>query len=150
MKAACDGYEYREWSHGGLGVPWRVNQVQFDQLRRDGWRIVQIFDTFTLLDRPIGENATMPRMPEPFVRDTENEIFFADFPHALTGMEGMDKYTLRDWLIGHAVSHGWTYTKLDRLSCELVKDDVHVCVTLDLEGLLLVAGQRTQALGTRR
>lgn len=46
------GYEYHEWAHGGKGVPWRYASEEFNQLRLAGWRIVWIFNTFTLLERP--------------------------------------------------------------------------------------------------
>ncbi len=149
------GYEYCEWSHGGKGVPWRVNQLEFDQLRLDGWNIVIICDSFTLLERPKYEEVAMSKIDnccctitpvcELSGRETENEIFFADFPHELE----MDKYTLRDWLIGYAVRHGWTYCRLDRLSLDLVKDGVRVLVQIRPGGLTLSAGERREVLETR-
>ena len=45
-------YEYEEWSHAGKGVPWLVGGAEFDRKRKEGWRIVGIFNTFSLLERP--------------------------------------------------------------------------------------------------
>ena len=46
------GFEWFEWSHGGKGVPWRVNTEEFNQMLIDGWQVVGVFDSFTLLNRP--------------------------------------------------------------------------------------------------
>lgn len=46
------GFEWFEWSHGGKGVPWRVDPEDFNQMLMDGWEIVDICNTFTLLNRP--------------------------------------------------------------------------------------------------
>jgi hypothetical protein len=46
------GYEWMEWSHGRKGVPWRINTEEFNALLLDGWEIVDICDSFTLLKRP--------------------------------------------------------------------------------------------------
>ena len=46
------GYEWFEWSHGGKGVPWRINTEEFNQMLMDGWEIVDICNSFTLLNRP--------------------------------------------------------------------------------------------------
>ncbi len=50
-KAKPEIVEYHEWSHGGKGVPWRVNTDEFQQMLRDGWRIIHVSDRFTLLER---------------------------------------------------------------------------------------------------
>ena len=46
------GYEWFEWSHRGKGVPWRINTKEFNQMLMDGWEIVDICNSFTLLKRP--------------------------------------------------------------------------------------------------
>lgn len=46
------GYEWFEWFHGGKGVPWRINTEEFNQMLMDGWEIVDICSSFTLLKRP--------------------------------------------------------------------------------------------------
>lgn len=47
----CD-WEWREWSHGGKGVPWRCGTEEFNALLLDGWQIIEIASSFTLLGRP--------------------------------------------------------------------------------------------------
>jgi hypothetical protein len=45
-------FEWMEWSHGGKGVPWRVNTQEFNALLIAGWEIVICENSFTLLRRP--------------------------------------------------------------------------------------------------
>lgn len=45
--------EYYEWIHVEKGVPWRVMTREWLKMLRDGWRIVAVFETFTLLERKI-------------------------------------------------------------------------------------------------
>lgn len=40
-----------------------------------------------------------------------DELRFADMPNEFAGFERLDKYTLRKWLIGHAVVNGCTYRR---------------------------------------
>ena len=46
------GYEWFEWSHGGKGVPWRINTKEFNRMLMSGWEIVDICNSFTLLKKP--------------------------------------------------------------------------------------------------
>ena len=59
------GFEWMEWSHGGKGVPWRINTKEFNALLMDGWEIVDICNSFTLLKRPTfvhySDSSTKPR-----------------------------------------------------------------------------------------
>ena len=52
LRKVQTGYEWFEWSHGGKGVPWRVNTKEFNQMLLDGWEIVTIMETLTLLKKP--------------------------------------------------------------------------------------------------
>lgn len=45
-------FEWTEWSHGGKGVPWRMNVDMFNGMLCAGWDIIDIENSFTLLRRP--------------------------------------------------------------------------------------------------
>jgi hypothetical protein len=48
-------YEWYEWPHGGLGVPWRMGgdtTDKFSAMLCAGWEVVDIANTFTLLRLP--------------------------------------------------------------------------------------------------
>lgn len=44
-------FEFMEWPHGGKGVWWRCGLDEFKELLRDGWSIVIVENSFTLLRR---------------------------------------------------------------------------------------------------
>lgn len=78
-----------------------------------------------------------------------SEVFFAEFPHELTGGEGIDKYTLRKWLVGEAVMKGWSYEPGEsRLAYYLKKRGCNVKVEVVPTGLRLTCGDREEVVET--
>ena len=70
-------------------------------------------------------------------QDLVNELRFSDFPHEVVGQEYLDKYTIRAWLIGYAVLHGWHYDPIDELSGQLRKSETSVLIQLVLGGVMI-------------
>ncbi len=83
------------------------------------------------------------------VRVIENEILNLEFPNQAPGLEAMDKYELRFWLIGWATVHRWKWTYVDFETHRLTKSGVDVVIKLSVIGLILVAGKRKVRIETR-
>ncbi len=95
-------------------------------------------------------------MPDTCARPDVNDLFFADFPHEIAGMERMDKYTLRKWLIGHAAMRGWRWSPLGEdglsgmLCADAIVETLEVRVDVVSRGLRLTDcnGGRTEIVET--
>jgi hypothetical protein len=79
----------------------------------------------------------------------ENEILNIEFPHQVQGLESMDKYCLRFWLIGWATVRGWKWSYRNWETHCLTKQGVDVLIKLSVIGLVLVAGSREVRIETR-
>lgn len=89
-----------------------------------------------------------PKQPAPSFRD----VFDLDFPHERIRMSRMDKYTLRDWIVGKMVIKGWQWSfyMMDELGqeCLLTMGDVEVRVGIRSDGVRLVCGENVKSLKT--
>lgn len=81
------------------------------------------------------------------------DVFNADFPHERERMSQMDKYTLRDWLVGRMVIAGWTWRLVDcnthGIAGVLINGSVEVKVEIRSSGLRLVCGQFVKEIKTK-
>ncbi len=83
-------------------------------------------------------------------RPLSDDIFFADFPVREGYCEAMDKYDLRDWLIGQSVRLGWKYFSITPLLCSLKKKSIGVRIQIVSEGLMIHAsGRKTELVKTK-
>lgn len=79
-----------------------------------------------------------------------NDIFFADFPHEVAGGSVISKYTLRTWLIGHAVMRGWNWMQSEgSLAGYLTAGQITVRVEVISGGLRLTEGDREEVVETQ-
>jgi len=79
----------------------------------------------------------------------ENEILNCHLPIDNPGMEQMDKYDLRFWLLGWATMHEWEWHYRDSMTWRLTKSGVEVVLRLSALGLEIVARDRVRMIETR-
>jgi len=77
-----------------------------------------------------------------FETPTADDVFRCDPP------EGLDKYDLKKWLVGQAVTHGWTWRHASGFTCELRRRGLVVFLVMVPGGLILRCHGRERVFQT--
>lgn len=65
-------------------------------------------------------------------------VMFADFPSEIEGVgEHIDKYQLRQWIVGVAHMAGWQYVAIDNLRGRFESGGDEILITVEGDGIRL-------------
>jgi hypothetical protein len=103
-------FEFYEWPHSGIGVPWRAAPKELSELLAERWDIFAVYDRATVLMRE--------RIDEP---EPEPTRIVEDFPAAALPDDAADAYEQMKLVLMRHRAEGWDQLGVDQakkmLSC---------------------------------